>query len=313
MDAPGFVIRPAAAADVAALRQLLVETWHATYDGIFGAERVREITNVWHAPDALKAQVEDPGQSLFVAERDGRLVGTSSSRRRGEAIGLTRLYVHPTAQRRGLGRALLHRVLDGDPEAARIVLDVHPGNAGAIAFYLAERFAAVSERQTETGAVLDLERVLHPGPTEMRPARDEDIEAIVRIFTGDPAGGHGDGWSSETRPAYRAAFAAIDRSPDNTVFVAEVQGRVIGTFQITIIPGLVGRGRTRAKIESVHVRRDMRGHGVGAVMMAFAEREAAQRGARLMELTSNKARGDAHRFYERLGFQRSHEGFKKTL
>lgn len=147
----------------------------------------------------------------------------------------------------------------------------------------------------------------------IREAGPQDLEAIIRLHEEDELGGHGDAWNAENRPAYEAAFAAIQTSPDNRLFVAERDGQVIGTFQLTFIPSLTGRGALRVKIESVKVRSRLRSQGIGARMLAFAEQEARARGARLLELSSNKTRGDAHRFYERIGFARSHEGFKKKL
>ncbi len=114
-------------------------------------------------------------------------------------------------------------------------------------------------------------------------------------------------------PDYARAFARITASPDSTLFVAERDGEVIGTFQVTLIPGLVARGRTRAKFESVHVAPECRGQGIGAIMMRFALAFAAQRGAGLAELTSHRNRPEAHRFYRNLGFDQSHQGFKKML
>jgi len=148
---------------------------------------------------------------------------------------------------------------------------------------------------------------------EIREARAEDLEAIIRLHEEDELGKHGDVWSPETKPAYEAAFAAIARSPENTLFVAVDGDEVVGTFQLTFIPNLTGRGALRVKVESVKVRAARRSGGIGAKMMAFAEDHARRRGAAAMELTSNKTRKDAHRFYERLGFVRSHEGFKKKL
>ena len=95
--------------------------------------------------------------------------------------------------------------------------------------------------------------------------------------------------------------------------MAELGGEVVGTFQRSLIPGLVARGRTRMKIESVHVRGDLRSRGIGAAMMSFAIEEARRAGAGLVELGSNKQRVEAHRFYERLGFNKTHEGFKLLL
>ena len=150
-------------------------------------------------------------------------------------------------------------------------------------------------------------------PISIREAQAEDLEAIIRLHEEDSLGSHGDAWLPETKPAYEAAFAAIAASPDNTLYVAENEGRVVGTFQLTLIPNLTGRGATRVKVESVKVKAARRSSGIGARMMAFAEDHARAHGARAMELTSNKTRRDAHRFYERLGFARSHEGFKKKL
>ncbi len=147
----------------------------------------------------------------------------------------------------------------------------------------------------------------------IREAQAGDLEAIIRLHEEDELGSHGDVWSPETRPAYEAAFAAIQRSPENWLFVAVDGGEVVGTFQLTFIPNLTGRGALRVKVESVKVKAACRSGGIGARMMAFAEDHARTHGARAMELTSNKTRRDAHRFYERLGFSRSHEGFKKAL
>ena len=147
----------------------------------------------------------------------------------------------------------------------------------------------------------------------IREAGAGDLEAIIRLHEEDELGSHGDAWTPETRPAYEAAFAAIARSPENELFVALDGGEVVGTFQLTFIPNLTGRGALRVKVESVKVKAARRSGGIGARMMAFAEARAREAGAAMLELSSNKARKDAHRFYERLGFARSHEGFKKKL
>jgi len=150
----------------------------------------------------------------------------------------------------------------------------------------------------------------------IRQARREDVVRIAtlimlgapqqRTLPADIATEAGD-------PAYLAAFAEVDASPYNTLFVAEEAGEVIGTFQVTLIPGLAARGRKRAKFESVHVAPECRGRGIGAVMIRHALAFAKANGAGLAELTSDKAREDAHRFYLRLGFAQSHEGFKMAL
>jgi ribosomal protein S18 acetylase RimI-like enzyme len=161
----------------------------------------------------------------------------------------------------------------------------------------------------------------------IRRAIFADLEGVIRLFEGDDLGGHGDRWSEETRPDYERAMRAILTSAPNRLFVAVADnaahetgrgpvatgGTVVGTCQLTIIPGLVGRGRTRAKLESVHVAEAMRGRGFGERLVRHAVEEAKAAGARVMELSSNKRRTDAHRFYGRLGFAQSHEGFKLLL
>jgi GNAT superfamily N-acetyltransferase len=147
----------------------------------------------------------------------------------------------------------------------------------------------------------------------IRQASRDDLEAIVRLHEADDLGGHGDVWTTETRPLYEAAYAAIAASPLSTLYVVEKDGEVVATFQLTFTRTLTNRGRLRASLESVQVREDQRSRGIGATMVAFAEKEARLRGAGLVQLTSNKKRTDAHRFYERLGYAKSHEGFKKLL
>ena len=147
----------------------------------------------------------------------------------------------------------------------------------------------------------------------IREALADDIEAIVRLHEADQLGGHGDAWTEAHRPAYEAAFAAIATSPHVTLYVVQEDREVVGAFQLVITPGLTGRGSVRARLESVQVRADRRSRGIGAELVAHAVAEARRAGASAMELTSNKHRPEAHRFYQRLGFLRSHEGFRKLL
>jgi GNAT superfamily N-acetyltransferase len=112
---------------------------------------------------------------------------------------------------------------------------------------------------------------------------------------------------------YRAAFDAITADPAHLLLVAHDSSRVVGTMQLSFIPGLARRGAWRAQIEAVRVHEDVRGGGLGARMMEWAIEEARRRGCALVQLTTDKRRADAHRFYERLGFVASHEGMKLAL
>ncbi len=111
-------------------------------------------------------------------------------------------------------------------------------------------------------------------------------------------------------PRYRAAFDAIDADPNQRLIVAEKDGEVVGTLQITFIPGLTRFGATRGLLENVHIRADQRGNGLGSRMVEWAIEQCRDAGCAMVQLTSNKLRLDAHRFYKKLGFEQSHEGFK---
>lgn len=113
--------------------------------------------------------------------------------------------------------------------------------------------------------------------------------------------------------AYFDAFAEIDASPHIFLTVAEYEGFVVGMLQFTVIQYLQRQGARIAEVESVVVDEPWRGHGIGAALMRWAIDEARRRGCVRLQLTSNKARRDAHRFYKRLGFVASHEGMKLTL
>ncbi|MEM5473211.1 GNAT family N-acetyltransferase [Hoeflea sp. AS60] len=148
---------------------------------------------------------------------------------------------------------------------------------------------------------------------EIRTAARGDVQAIAAMFAQDTLGGHGDSADPADLPAYLAAFDAIADSPNDSLFVAVRNGEVVGTFQTTLITSLTGKGSTSLTIEAVHTRSDMRGHGIGQAMVNHAIDEGRASGVRLVQLTSNATRRDAHRFYERLGFSQSHLGFKMKL
>ena len=146
----------------------------------------------------------------------------------------------------------------------------------------------------------------------VRPATPEDLPELVRLLSIEDEGIR----RSEGSPAdacYADALAAIARDPQNAVMVAEIDGKVVGTFQLTIIQQLSNRGGRVAQIESVVVDPDMRSRGIGEAMMRWAIDEARRRRCVRVQLTSNKVRRRAHVFYERLGFVATHEGMKLAL
>lgn len=144
----------------------------------------------------------------------------------------------------------------------------------------------------------------------IRRATSADVPAIVAMLADDPLG------ATRERPgdpAYAAAFTQIAADDRQYLAVAELDGEVVGTLQLTFIPGLSRRGATRALIEAVRVRSDMRGSGLGQQLTEWAIAESRTRGAALVQLTTDATRTDAHRFYTRLGFAPTHIGMKLPL
>jgi GNAT superfamily N-acetyltransferase len=149
------------------------------------------------------------------------------------------------------------------------------------------------------------------GEFVVRRAAADDIEAIVALIAADQIGQDRDG--GDLAP-YAEAFTAIDADPAQLlVVVVDALGAVVGTLQLTFIPGLARRGALRAQIEAVRVSQQLRGQGIGAELLGWAIQEADRRGCALVQLTSDKRREGAHRLYGRLGFIASHEGFKLQL
>jgi GNAT superfamily N-acetyltransferase len=161
---------------------------------------------------------------------------------------------------------------------------------------------------------MEPEQLKEPRPDVfIREAREDDIPSLVALFAADALGGHGDTADPAALPDYLRAFRRIVASPNDALYVAELDGEVVGTFQTTLVTSMVGRGGSNLNIEAVQTRGDMRGKGIGAAMFRFAIERGREAGARLAQLTSSNARADAHRFYARMGFEHSHAGFKMKL
>ncbi|HEY0697459.1 MAG TPA: GNAT family N-acetyltransferase [Micromonospora sp.] len=146
-----------------------------------------------------------------------------------------------------------------------------------------------------------------------RPAVRADVPAVVALLAEDELGATRETVGEEVDAAYWAAFDAIDADPRNVLVVADRAGEVVGCLQLTFIPSLTRRGGERAQIEGVRVHAGQRGAGLGRAMLGWAVEQARERGCRLVQLTTDKRRPDAHRFYASLGFEASHEGMKLIL
>jgi GNAT superfamily N-acetyltransferase len=151
------------------------------------------------------------------------------------------------------------------------------------------------------------------GELTLRNAVDEDLDALMALLSDDPiSAARGDVAAPEDRPQYAEALRSIVDDPANALLVAEdADGRLVGTLQLTRIPGMARRGATRLLVEAVRVSSALRSGGIGSALMRWVTDVAAPAlGTPLVQLTSDAARTDAHRFYERLGFTGSHVGFK---
>ncbi|WP_179838292.1 GNAT family N-acetyltransferase [Actinomadura citrea] len=146
-----------------------------------------------------------------------------------------------------------------------------------------------------------------------REATVDDLPEIVRLLADDPLGSTRETPGEEIPEAYFRAFTAIEEDPNNTLVVAEIAGAVAGTLQLTFIPGLTYTGGERAQIEGVRVAAEQRGAGLGQVMITWAIDRARARGCRVVQLTTDRQRPDAIRFYQKIGFRPSHMGMKYHL
>lgn len=159
-------MRTAGERDLQAVRALLVETWHATYDAIYGADRVTAMTDAWHSIDALRARLAQPRSEFVVADDGAEIAGVAfaAADESGKRLTLRQLYVRPSRQGRGIGGMLLDEVIESFPDADIVTLEVDPDNAGAIAFYEAQGFVHVGATPHCGGDELALPALLYERP-----------------------------------------------------------------------------------------------------------------------------------------------------
>lgn len=144
----------------------------------------------------------------------------------------------------------------------------------------------------------------------VRKANRSDLSSIVRLLADDFLGAGREHYADPLPHQYYAAFDVIDADKNNFLIVVELENRVVGTLQITFITNLSYQGGKRALIEAVHIDESVRGRGIGKAMMEWAIQKAKEEGCHLVQLTTDKQRPDALKFYQRLGFVASHEGLK---
>lgn len=145
----------------------------------------------------------------------------------------------------------------------------------------------------------------------IRPARPGDLPALIALYGDDDLGRTRE--ATEPDEAYQSAFNAVHADPNHLLVVGERDGVIAATLLLSFIPGLSRHGAWRAQIEAMRVAQALRGLGLGKALLDWAIEEARRRGCTLVQLTSDRRRADAHRFYERAGFEPTHLGFKMTL
>ncbi|MER8774780.1 GNAT family N-acetyltransferase [Mesorhizobium sp. M0220] len=148
---------------------------------------------------------------------------------------------------------------------------------------------------------------------EFRRAQAPDLPAIVAMLADDALGADREDPSTPLAPSYLDAVSAIDADPNQLLAVAVEGEQVVGTLQLTFLPGISRKGAWRDQIEGVRVARQWRSRGVGKLMIEWAIEACRSRGCSLIQLTTDNSRREAHTFYERLGFTASHLGYKMAL
>lgn len=146
-----------------------------------------------------------------------------------------------------------------------------------------------------------------------RLAQVSDLPELIQMLVDDRLGSFREDFSDPINPRYLDAFKAIEKDPNNELIVVEWQQQLAGMLQLTYIPYLSHMGSWRCMIEAVRVASHLRGRGFGTQMFQWSIDQARKRGCAMVQLTSNKQRSDAIRFYRALGFVDSHEGFKLYL
>lgn len=154
---------------------------------------------------------------------------------------------------------------------------------------------------------------LGPAGLAFREAVRDDLPAIVRLLADDAIGAQRERAEDPLPAAYRTAFEAIDADPNHQLVVAVLEGRIVGVMQLSFLPYLSHQGRWRALIESVRVASGSRSQGIGGAMFRWAIERARERGCLIVQLTTDRSREDALRFYRRLGFEATHHGLKLRL
>ncbi|MFI5012269.1 MAG: GNAT family N-acetyltransferase [Hyphomicrobiales bacterium] len=305
------LIRPARRDELAAIRAVLVETWHDTYDGILGVARVSEITDDWHSLVNLARGLNRFDHAFLVADTDGDVAGTASATFDGDGlITLDRLYVRPESQGQRLGTALLVACVAHFPHARGLRLEVQAKNRKGRAFYARRGFSELpvrSDRGDEAHVVCEKALLAAEGGgaariLAVRPARDEDAQELFGLITlcfADYPGCYVDP-HEDLRDLSRPA-AMIEKRGGRFWVIEDESGRVGACASVDFPNADI------AELHRVYVRPDLRRRGLAEALVALAEDEARARGAKLIFFWSDTRFLAAHRFYQRLSYRATGE------
>ncbi|MER7505077.1 GNAT family N-acetyltransferase [Nonomuraea pusilla] len=278
--------------------------------GAFGSTYAREAA---FTPETWAERLRNPGTRYWVARSEtGQDIGIVCVYTHREGLELVSMWVAPEAR----GRGVAGRLVDAAVEYARgtgadeLTLWVIGGNEAARSLYVSKGFVPTGREQALPSDPTVTE-VRYALSFLFREARREDVPAIVAMLIDDHLGATREGDPHD--PRYLEAFDRIAANPYEELIVAERDGEVIGTMQLSYLSGLGRLGATRCQIEAVRVAAARRGEGLGRRMIQWAVDRARARGCVLVQLTSDKSRVDAHRFYDSLGFVDSHIGYKLSL
>lgn len=307
-------IRSAIIADLPAVRDLLVATWHATYDAVYGVGEVSAITDRWHSIEALARQLGSENGAFLVAEAGGMLIGTAYARAvDAQTAELSRLYVLPHQQGAGAGKALLLACACAFPKAKIMRLEVEASNTRAITFYA--RFGFIERARTATcggDAVAAKAALVMEAPLPLlRRAADSDAQDLFGLlslcfaeYPGCFVDPHED-LPDLVRPGHWGERRAQDGRLLGGEFlvVEDEKGRVCACVAVDF-PEIEADGSPVAELHRLYVRPDCRGRGLAKRLTAHAEALARAIGARRMILWSDTRFTKAHALYASLGYVR---------
>ncbi len=261
-------------------------------------------------PDTWRERLSGSWWRVAVAE--GGDVGLVCVRVEEGRAHLLSMWVAPEARGRGVGSRLVDAAIGRAREQGldEVELWCVDHNTAARALYAGKGFTP-SGKAMGLPSNPDIPESHYVLSLLFRTARADDVPAIVAMLADDPLGAEREGDPGD--PRYLAAFERIDADPWDELIVAERDGKVVGTMQLTYLAGLSRLGAERCQIEAVRVAASTRGQGLGRKMIQWGIDRARARGCAMVQLTSDKSRAGAHRFYDALGFTASHEGYKLSL